>query len=150
MSVASLLERARAGVKALTAHGFGYPFATNLSLISIPIGIMAICIGQEVSRGFTIVWHRPEPVYVWGVVLLLGGYNVAAGIVRKRPATERAGLFVLASAYAFYGASVLAGLGYGGLVTGPTFLALALSCLQRARVLSKRMQDASVPLESGD
>lgn len=124
-----------AALEALRAHSRGYPFATNLSLISIPIGLLALIIGPDVSRGFGAVFaDRPEPIYVWGVVLLLGGANVAIGIGR-RPSRERAGLYVLSLAYSFYGICVIIGLGWGGMVTGPVFCVLAISCLQRAGVI---------------
>jgi hypothetical protein len=123
-------------LRALRNHGRGYPFATLLSLISIPIGLLAIIIGPGISRGFGVVFlGRPEPIYVWGVLLLLGGGNVAIGIGQRLPSRERAGLYVLAVAYAFYGVSVIVGLGWGGMVTGPVFLVLALSCVMRAHVL---------------
>jgi hypothetical protein len=126
------VRAATAILAALKAHSRGYPFATNLSLISIPIGLLALVIGPEVSRGFVNVFAgRPEVIYGWGALLLLGGINVAMGIGRK-PSREQAGLYVLALAYAFYGVSVIIGLGRGGLVTGPTFIALAASCIQRA------------------
>lgn len=118
---------------ALSAHNRGYPFATNLSLISVPIGLLALIIGPEISRGFVAVYGgQPGVIYGWGAVLLLGGINVALGIGHRRPSRERAGLYVLALAYAFYGVSVIAGLGWGGLVTGPVFCILAVSCGQRA------------------
>lgn len=119
----------------LWAHSRAYPFATNLSLISIPIGLLALVIGPSISRAFSDVFPgRPEIIYVWGVALLLGGLNVAHGIVRHIPSRERAGLYVLAVAYAFYGVAVLYGLGRGGMVTGPISLTLAVSAIQRARV----------------
>lgn len=123
-------------LRAVRNHGRGYPFATNLSLMSIPIGLLAVIIGPNISRGFSTVFAgRPEPIYIWGVVLLLGGSNVALGIGQRLPSRERAGLYVLAVAYAFYGVSVIIGLGWGGMVTGPIFIVLALSCVQRAGVL---------------
>lgn len=120
-------------LRALTAHGRGYPFATNLSLVAIPIGLLSIVIGPDISRGFTAVFAgRPEPVYLWGALLLLGGGNVAIGIAERKPSQERAGLYVLAVAYVVYGACVILGLGWGGMVTGPVFVVLAVSALQRA------------------
>ena len=121
---------------ALFRSSRGFPFATNLSLVSIPIGLAAMVLGPPVSRAFSILFDQPAVVYVWGVVLFLGGLYVAAGIGRLKPSMERAGLFVLAPAYAFYGTSVVIALGKGGLVAGPVFLALAVSCLQRARIIS--------------
>lgn len=121
---------------ALFKSSRGFPFATNLSLVSVPIGLTAIVVGPEVSRAFTIIFQRPEPVYVWGVLLVLGGGNVAFGIGRRKPSLERAGLLVLAVAYAVYGVSVLVGLRVGGLVAGPTMIALAISCVQRARIIT--------------
>lgn len=123
-------------LRALRSHGRGYPFATNLSLASIPIGLLAIIIGPKISRGFALVFgDRPESIYVWGVLLLLGGVNVAIGIGQRKPSRERAGLYVLAAAYAFYGVCVILGLGWGGMVTGPVFVTLAVSCTMRAHVL---------------
>lgn len=121
--------------RTLWRQSFAFPFATNLSLVSLPIGLLAVLIGNDISAGFTAVWHRPEPIYVWGVMLLLGGLNVAAGLLRRKPAQERAGLFVVSVAYAFYGICVMLGLKFGGMVTGPTFVVLALSSLQRAHNL---------------
>jgi hypothetical protein len=123
-------------LRAVHNHGRGYPFATNLSLVSIPIGLLAVVIGPDISRGFTaVLGDRPEPIYIWGVLLLLGGFNVAIGIGQRLPSRERAGLYVLAVAYAFYGVCVILGLGWGGMVTGPIFVVLAISCVQRAAVL---------------
>jgi hypothetical protein len=123
---------ARSVLVAMKTHSRSYPFATNLSLISIPIGLLALIIGPEISRGFVSVFAGwPAVIYAWGAVLLLGGVNVALGIGRK-PSRERAGLYVLAMAYAFYGTSVIVGLRLGGLVTGPIFIGLAFSCVQRA------------------
>jgi hypothetical protein len=154
--MASIIRRAASRVRqvarfdvlgvlhALRNHGRGYPFATNLSLVSVPIGLLAIIIGPDISRGFGVVFgNRPEPIYVWGVLLLLGGVNVAIGIGQRLPSQERAGLYVLAAAYFFYGTSVMIGLGWGGLVTGPVFVVLAISCVMRAHVLlvaAKAMQ----------
>lgn len=129
-------RNAHALLAAIRNHGRGYPFATNLSLASIPIGLLAVAIGPGISRGLGEVYAgRPEPIYAWGVVLLLGGFNVAIGIGRRLPSRERAGLYVLGMAYAFYGVSVMIGLGRGGLVTGPIFITLALSCIQRAHII---------------
>lgn len=122
-------------IKSLFYHGTRVPFATNLPLISVPIGLLALVIGPDISRGFTNVFHRPEPVYVWGVVMLLGGLQVARGIGSRHPSKERAGLYILALAYAFYGLFVMVGLGRSGLVTGPLTVTLALCCVLRARVI---------------
>jgi hypothetical protein len=117
-----------------------YPFATLLSLVSIPVGLLALCVGPEVSTAFTRVFGRPEPVYLWGVVLLLGGAHVAYGLGWHVPSRERAGLWVLAGAWSFYGACVILGLGLGGLVTGPLSLTLAAAALLRARVILRTAQ----------
>lgn len=137
------------GARALLDRSMGRPFATNLSLLALPVGLLAILIGPAISSGFTHVWHdRAMPIYVWGVALLLGGFNVAAGLAQGKPARERAGLFVLAAAYAFYGVCVMIGLDWGGMVTGPSFCVLAVSCLQRARYLKRTA--GLVPYERGD
>lgn len=143
------MKRVTRGYQTLIQRSSSRPFATNLSLVSIPIGILAIVIGSAISSGFTHVWgDHAVSIYVWGVTLLLGGYNVAAGLLGGKPARERAGLFVLATAYAFYGVCVIIGLGWGGMVTGPTFVALAISCLQRARDLKRTA--GLVPYDRGD
>ena len=141
------MKRVKRGFQTLVSRSFGRPFATNLSLVSIPIGLLAVVIGTAISSGFTHVWgDNAMSIYVWGVTLLLGGFNVAAGLLGGKPSRERAGLFVLALAYAFYGVCVMIGLGFGGMVTGPTFVILAVSCLQRARAL----KNLAGPYERGD
>lgn len=124
-----------AGARTLIGRSSAYPFATNLSLITIPIGVLAVCIGTEISRGLGAVFHRPEVIYIWGIWMFLGGLNVAVGILRQRPTVERAGLYVLTVPLLFYGVFVVVGLGRGGLVTGPVFCGLAVSCLQRAQLM---------------
>lgn len=121
----------------LLSRSAAYPFATNLSLITVPIGLIAMIIGPEVSRAFTIVFSTPVLIYVWGVWMVLGGLNVAWGILRNTPSIERAGMFVLFAPLSFYGVFVMVGLGRGGLVTGPVFCVLAVSCLQRARIIHR-------------
>lgn len=141
------MKRVKRGFQTLRSRSFGRPFATNLSLVSIPIGLLAMVIGPAISRGFTDVWgDNAVSIYVWGVVLLLGGFNVAAGLLGGKPSRERAGLFVLSLAFAFYGVCVMIGLGFGGMVTGPTFVILAVSCLQRAKALRRGQE----PYERSD
>lgn len=135
------MKRVRLYAGALFRHSRGFPFATNLSLVSIPIGLAAVGIGQDVSRAFTILWPgAPQPVYVWGAVLVVGGINVAAGIALPRPSLERAGLSVLAAAFAFYGLAVLVALQANGLVTGGLALTIALSAMQRAHIILRSAQ----------
>lgn len=137
-------------INELTKRSSAYPFATNLSLASIPIGLLAVAFGQDVSKAFTYVYHRPEPVYVWGVVLLLGGFNVAAAIAGNVPSKERGGLYVLAAGWAFYGVSVIIGLGQGGLVSGPLALIVAVSCVQRARSIMAHAKVVAAVIEDLD
>jgi hypothetical protein len=130
-----LTDGSHRALAAVVAQSRATPFAANLSLVSIPIGLVALLLGPSVSSAFTLVYHRPELIYVWGIVLLLGGANVAHGIIARVPSRERGGLYVLAVAWGFYGVSVLIGLRTGGLVAGPLALTLALSALQRARII---------------
>lgn len=126
-----------AALRTLLDRSFAYPFATNLALATIPVGLLAVIIGQEISQGFSNVFHRPELIYIWGVWMAVGGINVAAGIVRRHPAVELAGFYVLLVPLLFYGIFVIVGLGRGGLVTGPVFCCLAISCAQRARLIAR-------------
>ena len=119
----------------LVKRSMASPFAVNLPLVMIPIGAMGVIIGPEVSRAFSLVYHRPELIYIWGTWLMLAGLNVAWGLIRRTPSIERGGLYALIVPLAFYGISVIVGLGVGGLVTGPVFCVLALSCFQRARFI---------------
>jgi hypothetical protein len=133
-------------VRTLIGRSSAYPFATNLSLTTIPVGLLAVVIGPEISRGFSNVFHRPELIYVWGVWMCVGGLNVAAGILRQRPSVERAGLYALVVPLMFYGVFVVVGLGRGGLVTGPMFCGLAVSCFQRAQLIASASRDRSLVL----
>lgn len=132
----------------LVKRSMASPFSTNLSLVMVPIGAMGIIIGPEVSRAFSIVFHRPELIYVWGAWLMLGGINVAWGLIRRTPSIERAGLYALIAPLAFYGISVIVGLGLGGLVTGPVFCVLALSCFQRARFILTEARAVAIVSQS--
>ena len=129
--------RGAAIARLLLSRSAAYPFATNLSLITIPVGLIALVIGPEVSRAFSIVFHTPMVIYIWGVWMVLGGLNVTWGILRHTPSIERAGMFVLFLPLSFYGVCVMIGLAQGGLVTGPVFVVLAVSCLQRARIIHR-------------
>lgn len=128
-------------MRRIVRHATAAPFATLIPLAAVPIGLLSIAIGPEVSRAFTIVYHRPELIYAWGAVLALGGAYVAAGIMRRTPSYERGGLYVLGGAFTFYGISVIIGLGRGGLVTGPMFCVIAAACLLRARLILVRAKD---------
>ena len=130
-----------AAIQTLYNRSRHYPFATNLSIITIPIGILAVIIGPEISQGFTNVFDRPETIYIWGIWMLVGGFNVAVGILRQHPAVERAGLYALTAPLAFYGVFVIVGLGIGGLVTGPVFCGLAVSCFQRAQLIARSSKE---------
>jgi hypothetical protein len=131
-------------IRTLYGRSAHYPFATNLSLTTIPVGLLAVIIGPEISRGFSSVFHRPELIYIWGVWMFVGGVNVAVGILRQHPAVERAGLYVLVVPLMFYGVFVVVGLGRGGLVTGPVFCGLAISCFQRAQLIARGTQERLV------
>lgn len=136
--------RLRATITALaTLYGRSrhYPFATNLSLTTIPIGLLAVIIGPDISRGFSSVFDRPELIYIWGIWMFVGGLNVAVGILRQHLAAERAGLYSLVVPLLFYGVFVIVGLGVGGLVTGPIFCGLAVSCFQRAELIARSAKD---------
>lgn len=129
------------GMRTLRDRSLAYPFATNLSLITIPIGALAVVIGPKISRALSTIFHQPGLIYIWGIWMFVGGLNVATGIMRQRPAVERAGLYALVVPLMFYSICVMVGLGHGGLVTGPVFFGLAVSCFQRARFIVRSRQD---------
>jgi hypothetical protein len=111
------------------------PFQVAVSAMAIPIGVMAIALGASVSEAMTrVLGNVPEVVRLWGAVVLVSGATALGGRYGGKPWLERAGLRTLGPAYALYGVSVLLGLGFGGLVTGPMFLALAVACFVRARL----------------
>jgi hypothetical protein len=123
------------------------PFQVAVTGMAIPIGIMAIALGASVSEAMTrVLGNVPEVVRLWGAVVLVSGAAALVGRYGGRPWLERAGLRTLGPAWALYGVSVLLGLGFGGLVTGPMFLALAVACLVRAR-LSLRSESARLSAE---
>jgi hypothetical protein len=123
------------------------PFQVAACAAAVPIGVMAIVLGASVSTAMTrVLGDVPEVVRLWGAVVLVSGAASLAGRYGGRPWLERAGLRTLGPAYALYGVSVLLGLGLGGLVTGPMFLALAIACLVRAR-LSLRSESARLSAE---
>jgi hypothetical protein len=108
------------------------PFQLLATAISAPIGIGAMIIGTEVSTAMSRVLSGQIPVVrLWGLLMLLGGCCATYGRLTRRLSLERTGLRVLAPAYALYAGSVLLGLGFGGLVTGPMFFALAIACYVR-------------------
>jgi hypothetical protein len=118
------------------------PFQVAVSAMAIPIGVVAIVLGAEVSEAMTrVLGNVPEVVRLWGAWVAVSGAAALAGRYGGRPWLERAGLRTLGPAYALYAVCVLLGLGHGGLVTGPMFLALAISCFVRAR-LSLRSEAA--------
>jgi hypothetical protein len=123
------------------------PFQVAVSAMAIPIGIAGIILGASVSEAMTrVLGNVPEVVRLWGAFTVAGGAAAVYGRYGGRPWLERAGLRTLGPAYALYGVSVLLGLGHGGLVTGPMFLALAVACLVRTR-LSLRAESARLSAE---
>lgn len=125
----------------------GSPFQVAATVMAVPIGIVAIALGADISEAMSrVLGNVPEIVRLWGVAIAVGGVVAVYGRYGGRPWLERAGLRLLGPAYGLYGFSVLLGLGRGGMVTGPMFLALAVACFARAR-LSLRGEAARMVAE---
>jgi hypothetical protein len=109
-----------------------HPFQLLATAVSVPIGLAATLLGTSVSTAMSRVLATSfDVVRLWGVFMIVGGACATWGWLVGRLQLERAGLRMLGPAYALYAVAVLLGLGVGGLVTGPMWLALAGACLVR-------------------
>lgn len=111
------------------------PFQLWVTAVSVPVGVLAVILGSQVSTAMSrVLGAQFDVVRLWGALLIVGGSAATYGLYSRRAGVERAGLRMLAGAFTLYAISVLLGLGLGGLVTGPMFLGLAGACFTRVRL----------------
>lgn len=123
------------------------PFQVAVTVMAVPLGLAAVILGASASEAMSrVLGNVPEVVRLWGAATAVGGAMAVYGRYGGSGALERAGLRLLGPTYGLYGLSVLLGLGRGGMVAGPMFLALAVSCFVRAR-LSLRGEAARLAAE---
>lgn len=115
------------------------PFQAFIGLICVPVGAIAIVVGQRVSLSISLLLY-PGLVRAWGAVLLVGGAMMICGVMLQRSHIERVGLGLLGPALALYGITVYAALGIGGIVAGSLSCAAALACFVKASDLSHKMK----------
>lgn len=108
------------------------PMSVIIPAALIPIGAITTALGPDASRAFTLL---PDGVkfiaHSMGMLMLLGGVLVLLGVASGETFTELVGLVLLATGCAIYGGGVIIGLGVGGLITGPMFLAIAVASITR-------------------
>jgi hypothetical protein len=113
------------------------PLAVTLPVVMIPIGIVALILGDGVSRAFANVGGGPV-IRVMGAAMLLGGILVVISILRDDATFEVMGLALGIFGTLIYGLGVILGLGAQGLVTGPENLGIAFAFMGRIALLLRR------------
>lgn len=108
------------------------PMSVVIPAALIPIGAVATALGPEASKAFSLLPDSAKFVaHSMGMLMLLGGVLVLLGVASGETFTELVGLVLLAAGCTIYGAGVVIGLGVGGLITGPMFLAIAVASVIR-------------------
>lgn len=109
--------------------------ATTMSLGSIPVGIMALALGDGASRAFTLIPGGALMAHAFGIFLILGGGLVVLAILKSDVSIETIGLACISAGAAVYSFGVYIGLGVNGLIAGTLSLLLALGSLLRISFL---------------
>ena len=120
------------------------PTAVTLPLGMILIGLLAVILGENVSRAFTELGGAAM-IRVMGLAMLTGGLLVAVSIIRSDYLLEVIGLALAAFGAIVYGVGVVMGLGTQGLVTGPENILIALAFFGRIALISRRARNAATP-----
>lgn len=108
------------------------PMSVIIPAALIPIGAVATVLGPASSKAFGLLPDSARFVaHGMGMLMLLGGVLVLLGVAAGETFTELLGLLLLATGCTIYGAGVVIGLGVGGLITGPMFLAIAVASITR-------------------
>jgi hypothetical protein len=118
------------------------PTAVTLPLGMIPIGLLAVVLGENASRAFTELGGSTM-IRVMGLAMLTGGLLVAVSIIRSDYLLEVMGLALAAFGALIYGSGVVLGLGTQGLVTGPENILIAVAFFGRIALISRRARAAA-------
>ncbi len=110
------------------------PFSFTFSLVTVPVGLLAVLLGDRVSRAFSEIGEGVVSRFL-GVLFLVGGSLALAGIVRRTSVFEALGLSALSAGAALYGTGVILGLGMSGMVAGPGYLAISVALARRVQIL---------------
>lgn len=111
-----------------------HPYSVTLAAVLAPVGLLAVVKGDEVSRALSDLGAGVVS-RVMGALLLAGGVLVLTSVFRRGAVLEAAGLTLLATGCGIYGAGVILGLGWGGMVAGPIALAVAAASARRVQIL---------------
>ncbi|GAA3039720.1 hypothetical protein GCM10017559_80080 [Streptosporangium longisporum] len=104
------------------------------------LGSLGAILGDDVSEGMTLSLHATGTVmaHLWGATFAVGGVLKLYGLYWGRSTMEIPGLWLMSAGYAFYGITVVTGLGIGGLAAGILATVLAVGCLFKVRSIMRR------------
>ena len=129
------------------------PMSVVIPAALILVGSVATVLGPEASRAFTLLPQGAQFIaHAMGMSMALGGVLVLLGVANSETFTELMGLVFAALGSAIYGAGVIIGLGINGLITGPMFLAIAVSSTIRVVIgmrQASRVSAARTPIDDG-
>lgn len=112
------------------------PTAVTIPIAMVPIGVIALVLGEDASRAFTNIGGEIV-IRSLGAAMALGGVSVAFGILRNDVVYEGVGLTLCSLGALLYGTGVILGLGEQGLIAGLGYLAFATGFLGRVWLLQK-------------
>lgn len=110
------------------------PYGLTIAATAVPVGLLALVAGDRVSAALSHLGAGVVSRFM-GALLLTGGALVLASVFRRGATLEAAGLALLAAGAGIYGAGVILGLGWGGMVAGPGYLAVSVASARRVQIL---------------
>lgn len=116
--------------------------ALTIPLILLPAGMLALILGEGVSRSFTNI-GGDTVLRVLGALMVIGGSLVVIGTLKGDALLEVCGLVFSALGAAIYGAGVIIGLGQLGLLAGIGYLGITLALLGRVFLILKAARVAA-------
>lgn len=134
----------RAGINRLIAARKAHPYTLALGLVLPVSGVLAVVLGDRVSRALSII-VADDISRGMGAALLIGSILILFGTLRKEPIVEVSGLVFLAMGCSIYSLGVVLGLGLGGMVAGPGFFAIALGTVFRVMNFTAAVRAAEKP-----
>ena len=118
------------------------PYRTAYSVTMIPIGVLAIIFGSEVSAALGNLAAGLIPRGM-GLLMVIGGAVYLHGVTTDRAQPRAVGLACMAFGFFIYGVGVLLGLGLQGAVAGGLAVAGFVATVQSIRVLLARARVVS-------